>query len=96
MYFNMKTLHSPSSILYIMSVPWGWIKQRPHFLAEGLSKYCKVSVYYKKSTLIKSKNLLTQIPSENANLTIKSFHVFPFHAIPLSGALGSVVSFLPR
>lgn len=31
-------------ILYFMHVPWGWIKQRPHFLAEGLAKNYKVKV----------------------------------------------------
>ena len=36
-------------ILYLMHVPWGWIKQRPHFIAENLSKYYKVNVFYKKA-----------------------------------------------
>lgn len=31
-----------------MHVPWGWIKQRPHFLAEGLSKEYHVDVLVKK------------------------------------------------
>lgn len=70
-------------ILYIMSVPWGWIKQRPHFLAEGISDYYSVDVFYKKSTLVKSKNLLTEIPKDINNLKIKSFRIIPFYAIPL-------------
>lgn len=28
-----------NSILYIMNVDWNWIKQRPHFIAEGLSGF---------------------------------------------------------
>lgn len=35
-------------ILYLMHVPWGWIKQRPHFFAEYLAKDLIVDVYYKK------------------------------------------------
>ncbi|GAA4014640.1 glycosyltransferase [Deinococcus rubellus] len=35
-------------ILYIMHVEWGWIKQRPHFIAEELSKSHHVRVYYQK------------------------------------------------
>ncbi len=27
------------NILYLTTTDWGWIKQRPHFIAEGLSKY---------------------------------------------------------
>lgn len=36
-------------IFYLMHVPWQWIKQRPHFLAEGLSHYFEVTVAYPKS-----------------------------------------------
>ena len=34
------------SITYFMHVPWRWIRQRPHFLAEHLSEYFDVHVYY--------------------------------------------------
>lgn len=34
------------SILYVMNVDWDWPKQRPHFLAEGLSQSNKVLVAY--------------------------------------------------
>lgn len=33
-------------ILYFMNVDWNWIKQRPHFIAEGLSKENNVKVIY--------------------------------------------------
>lgn len=36
-------------ILYFMHVDWDWIKQRPHFMAEELSKNNFVSVWYDKS-----------------------------------------------
>ena len=34
-------------ILYVMNVEWNWIKQRPHFIAEGLSKNHHVEVLYR-------------------------------------------------
>ena len=76
-------MENKKRILYFMSVPWGWIKQRPHFLAEGLSKYYHVDVYYKKSTVIKTKNLLTAVPIDSENLVIRSFRLIPFHAMPV-------------
>ena len=30
-----------------MNVEWNWIKQRPHFIAEGLSKNHHVEVLYR-------------------------------------------------
>jgi glycosyltransferase involved in cell wall biosynthesis len=37
------------SILYLQHVGWGWIKQRPHFIAENLSHRCHVDVYTERS-----------------------------------------------
>lgn len=43
-----------------MHVPWGWIKQRPHFLAEELSKSFSIDVYnhkpFRTSSLIKNSS----------------------------------------
>ncbi|NOV00275.1 glycosyltransferase [Paenibacillus planticolens] len=33
-------------IAYIMHVDWRWIKQRPHFIAEELSKWYEIDVFY--------------------------------------------------
>lgn len=33
-------------ILYVMNVDWNWIKQRPHFIAEGLAKENDVTILY--------------------------------------------------
>ncbi len=33
-------------ILYIMHIDWKWIKQRPHFIAEGLSNIYDINVVY--------------------------------------------------
>lgn len=71
-------------ILYLMSIPWGWIKQRPHFLAEELSEQVKVDVYSKVSLKISSKHLLTEKPSDKKNLTIYSYRIYPFHAFKLT------------
>lgn len=46
-------------ILYIMHVPWGWIKQRPHFLAEELSKKYDLDVYAKKA-FVKKNNVINK------------------------------------
>ena len=35
------------NILYLMHIDWGWIKKRPQFIAEGLSKYYNVYLLYK-------------------------------------------------
>ena len=35
-------------LLYLMHVPWSWIKQRPHFIAEELSKDYIVSILAEK------------------------------------------------
>lgn len=37
-------------LLYVMENDWDWIKQRPHFLAEELSKHFNVLVLYKRQT----------------------------------------------
>ena len=44
-------------ILYLMHVPWGWIKQRPHFFAEYLANDFAVDVYFRKPTRIRKKHL---------------------------------------
>jgi len=46
-------------ILYFMHVPWGWIKQRPHFIAEELSRKFEITVIYRKSY---RKKLLVKNP----------------------------------
>lgn len=34
------------NVLYVMNVEWNWIKQRPHFIAERLSKVFNVHIVY--------------------------------------------------
>lgn len=70
-------------ILYIMHVPWGWIKQRPHFFADLLSEDYDVDVFYKKSTIVSKKKLLTKQEDKNNFLRIKGFRYIPCELIPL-------------
>lgn len=66
-----------------MTIPWGWIKQRPHFLAEELSDYFWVDVYYKKANHIIKYKERPVIGIDHPKLTISSFRIIPFHAIPI-------------
>lgn len=63
-----------------MHISWGWIKQRPQFLAEELSQKFKVDVYYRKSNHL-SKGLNPALKSDN--LTVSGFRVLPIERIPL-------------
>ena len=70
-------------ILYLTAVPWGWIKQRPQFLAEVLSNSFEVDVFSKKSYAIKSSDLLNKAETQYKHLKLKSFRILPFAAIPI-------------
>lgn len=67
-----------------MHIPWGWIKQRPHFLAEGLNEIYDVNVYYRKALTISNKGLKEQ---KNHNLLIKKFITIPFEKLPILKSL---------
>ncbi len=47
-------------ILYLMHVDWGWIKQRPHYLAEELSRknyvYVLYNKFYNKKKIVANSN----------------------------------------
>jgi teichuronic acid biosynthesis glycosyltransferase TuaH len=47
-------------ILYLMHVDWGWIKQRPHFLAEKLQEKYEVNVFYAFS---RNRKVITDNPT---------------------------------
>ena len=60
-----------------MHVPWGWIKQRPHFIAEKLSKYYKIDIFYRKA--YKRKYLVkNRISNDMDNMEIKELFRLPF------------------
>ncbi len=66
------------SVLYIMHISWGWIKQRPQFIAEELAKNYKVDVYYRKSNHLR-KGLNPVI--NNGNLVIRGFRDLPLERL---------------
>lgn len=70
------------TVLYITSVPWNWIKQRPQFLAEELSKYFALDVFTKKSYAIKGSDLLNK-NVQLKNININAFRILPFGAVPI-------------
>lgn len=61
------------SIFYFMHVPWGWVRQRPHFLAGALAKFYSVDVYCRKTY---RNNLLVKNPVPSG-LHVKTLPVLP-------------------
>lgn len=55
-------------ILYLMHVDWRWIKQRPHFLAEGLSNFYDITVVHFCSKQYLFKNYNNSSTKDNFNL----------------------------
>ena len=71
-------------ILYISHVTWGWMKQRPQFIAEQLAKKNQVDVYYRK--ILNPK--LSYMNKDNlgaGNLKLYSFITFGVDAVGLFG-----------
>ena len=58
-----------------MNVDWNWIKQRPHFIAEGLCDYFQVTVLYKYHYNRKGYQ-------KRNNTFVHGKKVFPVYAIP--------------
>jgi glycosyltransferase involved in cell wall biosynthesis len=60
-------------ILYFMHISWGWVKQRPHFVAEYLSKYFDLTLLFKESIY---KNMLVRndVPK---NIKFAKLFIFP-------------------
>ena len=58
-------------ILYLMHVDWGWIKQRPHFLAEKLHHDYNINVFYAFS---RNRKVITSNPT--------SIKTFPILSLP--------------
>lgn len=66
-----------------MHIPWGWIKQRPHFIAEHLSKDFSVNVKYRHSNKINQKHLINKIPTLKQDLSISGYRLISFDKIPI-------------
>lgn len=67
-------------ILYLLHTPWGWIKQRPHFLAELLAQDFKVDVWYRMSNQRRTK---LNSNFSDGNLEVKGFRMIPYERIPI-------------
>lgn len=65
-------------ILYIMHLDWKYIKQRPHFIAEGLSYFYDINViyFYSKQYLFKNSDNITRNEKE---INIKPIFRLPFY-----------------
>lgn len=73
-------------ILYLSHVRWGWIKQRPHFIAEGLACTNLVDYYFYQSRSHQSSKDYTAISDNpNLHLQLKSYFLLPFERIPFIG-----------
>lgn len=64
-------------ILYLSHVAWGWIKQRPQFIAEELSRDYQIDCYYTKSNKFSKANG----DFTEGDLTVKGFRFWPFERI---------------
>jgi glycosyltransferase involved in cell wall biosynthesis len=60
-----------------MHIPWSWIKQRPHFIAEELSNYFLIDLYYEIS--YKHFDAFKKFKTEHANLKINKLIKLPFN-----------------
>lgn len=67
-------------LLYIIHTAWGWIKQRPQFLAEGLSEHFEIDVLYRKSNHIGDGLNTTDYGSEK-RFNVSGFRHLPFERL---------------
>lgn len=80
-------------ILYLMPVDWGWIKQRPHFIAENLSAIFNVVVFYPYSM---NRKVMTSNPTHLSKFPIitlpfKRYKIFDDMSMVLQKAIFSFV-----
>ena len=60
-------------LLYITHVDWDWIKQRPHYIAEGLSSFYDVLILYGHSPIRSN-----MVNNSREGLSLKVFFPIPF------------------
>lgn len=66
-----------------MHIPWGWIKQRPHFIAEGLSKKYNVTVICPKT--------FRKYPSNNTTVNRVELFRFPLERLSVVRKLNKML-----
>lgn len=80
-------------ILYISHITWGWIKQRPQFIAEELAKGNDVDVYYRK--ILNHKLLyMNKNNTSYGNLKLHSYISLPmrkFFPLKLIGKINELL-----
>ena len=64
-------------ILYIMHIDWKWNKQRPHYIAEGLSNFYNINVVY-----FYSKRYIFEI-SDDSIINNNNLNLIPAFRLPL-------------
>jgi hypothetical protein len=66
-----------NNVLYLMHIPWNWIKQRPHFIAEHLGTHFNLKVCartaYRKSNLIGG--------SKSKQVSVSELFALPFNKL---------------
>ena len=65
------------SMLYILNINWNWIKQRPQFLAEELSKDFNIKVIYPFEYSLNKQLVTDDLKIGTNKISIKSFFRFP-------------------
>ncbi|MFN4151435.1 MAG: hypothetical protein ACK4IX_10865 [Candidatus Sericytochromatia bacterium] len=79
------------NFLYLSHVPWQWIKQRPHFIAEQLSKTFNLHFTYQK--IYSSKNNLTK-NTVSFNLKVKEVYRIPFSRFNIIKEINKIIFFV--
>lgn len=73
-------------ILYLQHIPWGWIKQRPHFIAEGLAEKHDLTVAYRLGVSKKGVTVKNE-----TSVNIKPLYRLPLERFPLIRKVNSLL-----
>lgn len=77
-------------VLYFINVNWGWIKQRPQFIAEYLSEYFDVTVY-QRSYVSRKKQIEGLVHNEvirSESFSLNEYYTVSFKNYPFFHKLG--------
>lgn len=80
------------NICYYSHIPWGWIKQRPQFLAEELSKFHDVTFIYEQPFLI--SGILPSKDRKASNLIIKCIYRLPLDRFAIISFINNFIVWL--
>lgn len=75
-------MSTKSKIAYLMHVDWDWIKQRPHFLYEELTRHYSMDLFYIHKVYDRHNKSI-----ENSRSVHSNSRVSKFKKIPLSGRI---------